>query len=585
MIQLEDSSVVIKIFNKSKEKRVKKIFNFKSIKSKILFAFSLVILFVIILGVYNYIAVKQINNDTANIIEDDLQRLIANKGMETTMANRISTARGYVLSGNSEFKDRFAAYTEQGIEFETLARSVGVTQEFDDLIKKTVEWRKAIATDVFDVYDRGDEELAIENLNELTPIVREIMAGYEGLAKNSEEEINLLGEGVISNGDRTLTIVVIVSILIVALSIGAALITAGMILKPIKNVMDRMKLIASGDLSQDLLQTNARDEVGQLVEATNEMTTNTRELLTQINVVSETVTSQSEELTQAASEVKSGSEQVAITMQELATGSETQANSASELASIMSTFAVKVQEVNDNGERVQQYSNEVLGMTTKGSELMTSSTEQMAKIDQIVQGAVTKVEELDEQTQEISQLVSVIKGIADQTNLLALNAAIEAARAGEHGKGFAVVADEVRKLAEQVAVSVTDITGIVTNIQKESNVVVESLKDGYMQVEQGTNQIITTGETFNEISESISKMVDNINLVSDNLTDIAANSQEMNGSVEEIASISEEAAAGVEQTSASTQQTSSAMEEVAGSSEQLAKLAEELNGLVRRFKL
>ncbi|WP_080871960.1 methyl-accepting chemotaxis protein [Oceanobacillus timonensis] len=564
---------------------MEKIFNFKSIKSKVIAAFSVVILLVIILGVYNYTAIKQVNQDTTNIIENDLQQLIANKGMETTMANRISTARGYILSGDSTMKDRFEEYTEQGTEFEELARSVGVTAEFDVLINETVEWRTAIADDVFAVYESGDQDTAVENLNELTPIVREIMTGYEELAASSEEEINQHGEGIIDNGEQTLTIVIIASILIVILSITAALITAGIISKPIKTVMERMKLIASGDLSQGDLQTHSRDEVGQLVNAANEMATNTRDLLTQINTVSETVTNQSEELTQAANEVKSGSDQVAVTMQELATGSETQANSASDLASIMGTFSAKVQEVNDNGERVQEYSNEVLGMTHKGSEAMTATTDQMSKIDRIVQGTVAKVEGLDEQSQQISNLVSMIKDIADQTNLLSLNAAIEAARAGEHGKGFAVVADEVKKLAEQVAVSVTDITGIVTNIQSETSAVVESLKGGYTEVEQGTKQIMTTGETFNEINASISKMAENIDLVSGNLADIATNTQEMNESIGEIASISEEAAAGVEQTSASTQQTSGAMDEVAGSSEQLSKLAEELNGLVRRFKL
>ena len=564
---------------------MKKILNLKSIKQKIIFAFSLVILFVVILGVYNYMTVKKINNDIAGIIEEDMQLLIANQGMAATMANRISTARGYILSGDSGFKDRFAAYTDEGVEFESQARSIGVTEAFDDLIDRTVAWRTALNEEVFDVYDRGDEELAEQNLNELTEVVRELMTGYEELARNSNEEINELGKEMLDNGKQTAMIGIVVTILIIALSIIAAIIAAGLITKPIKKVMDRMKLIASGDLSQEFLQNHARDEVGQLIEATNEMTQNTRELLTQINVVSETVTSQSEELTQAANEVKAGSEQVAITMQELATGSETQANSASDLAAIMSTFAGKVQEVNDNGERVQQYSSEVLGMTARGSELMKHSTEQMAKIDQIVQGAVTKVEGLDEQSQEISQLVSVIQNIADQTNLLALNAAIEAARAGEHGKGFAVVADEVRKLAEQVSDSIAGITEIVTNIQNESSLVAESLKDGYTEVEQGTNQILTTGETFKEISASISKMGESINLVSENLEEINASSQYMSGSVEEIASISEEAAAGVEQTSASTQQTSSSMEEVAGSSEQLAKLAEELNGLVRRFKL
>ncbi|MCT1901661.1 methyl-accepting chemotaxis protein [Oceanobacillus sojae] len=573
------------MFKNRKRKKRKPIFNLKSIKSKIIFAFSVVILLVLFLGAYNAITIKKMNDETTKMIEDNLQMLIANTGLDTVMTKRISAARGYVLTGNGDFKEEFEALTSQGEEFEKLANSVGTSQELENLIRTTNVWQTAVVGDVFDVYDRGDEAQAISNLNGLSFMVDNITAEYEEMAANSEAAINQGGEKIIAHGEQTVIIVVAVSILILILSVTAALVTGNVISKPIKAVMERMKLIASGDLSQDALQTQTRDEVGQLVEATNEMASNTRNLLRQINEVSETVTNQSEELTQAANEVKSGSEQVAITMQELAAGSEKQANSASDLADITGNFTTKVQEVNDNGERVQQYSDKVLEMTTNGSELMTSSTEQMGRIDQIVQGAVVKVEALDTHSQKISHLVAVIKDIAGQTNLLALNAAIEAARAGEHGKGFTVVADEVRKLAEQVAVSVTDITDIVANIQNETSTVVQSLKDGYTEVEQGTDQIVATGKTFHEINESISKMAENINMVSGNLADIAANTKEMNESIAEIASISEEAAAGVEQTSASTQQTSGAMDEVAGSSEQLSKLAEELNGLVRRFKL
>ncbi|MFK2825965.1 methyl-accepting chemotaxis protein [Bacillus sp. B190/17] len=560
------------------------LFHFKSITGKMIFGFSVVILLVVLLGGYNYITIKSVNNHVEEIMEKDLQLLIADEQMVNTMANRVAAAHRYVLYGG-EYKDVFNEYTEKGKYYESMAREAGVSQEFDELIKKTVTWRQAIGEKVFNEYDKGNIEGARQNLEELTPIARELMEGYEELAKDKEQSINHTGQTIISTGKKTLFVITAVSILVIVLSIAVALITSNVISNPIKRVMDRTKTIADGDLSLEPLEVKSEDEIGQLVKAANEMNKNTRELLNQINGVSETVTGQSEELTQAANEVKVGTEQVAVTMEELASAAETQANSASDLAAAMETFAEKVGEASENGERIQVYSNDVLGMTNEGSHLMNASTNQMAKIDQIVRDAADKMESLDNQSQEISKLVSVIKGIADQTNLLALNAAIEAARAGEHGKGFAVVADEVRKLAEGVAVSVNDITQFVSNIQSESSVVAESLKTGYIEVEQGALQIKTTGETFNKISSAVTEMVNSIKVASENLSDIAANTQEMHGFVEEIASIAEETAAGVEQTAASAQQSSATMEEVADSSKQLAILAEKMNGLVGKFKL
>lgn len=354
---------------------------------------------------------------------------------------------------------------------------------------------------------------------------------------------------------------------------------------PIKKVSERMDSLAEGDLSQEPLQVKSKDETGRLANAMNEMQLKLKNMIENISKNSQVISSHSEELTQAANEVKQGAEQVATTMEELATGSEKQADNASSLSNMMTNFTTKVLEANEQGELVQQSSKQVLNMTNDGSQLMGSSTDQMHRIDQIVRDSVKKVYDLNAQAQEISKLVVVIKDIADQTNLLSLNAAIEAARAGEHGKGFAVVADEVRKLAEQVAVSVTDITNIVSNIQNEFDVVTSDLQNGYKEVEQGTNQIKMTQETFSQISLSVSEMVENIDNISMNLSDIASASQEMNGSIQEIAAISEESAAGVEQTTAATQQTNSSMEEIASSSDTLAHLAEDLHALIRRFKI
>lgn len=559
-------------------------FNFKSIKSKLLSAFALLIVLVILLGIYNISVVVKSNQEAKKIVEEELPLLIASEQMALTMANRISTARGYVLFGG-DYKDRFNAYTEQGKENEAIIRSIRESEEFDRLIEKTIGWRTMIDTFVFREYDKGNEEVARENLHASADTVRELLAGYEEMAKESEAIINEMEQSIVETGQATLRIVTIVTILVVLLSTVAALLTANSISKPLIIVTNRMNRIASGDLSGEPLENRSKDEVGQLVKAINEMSGNIRRLLNDINLVSGSVTGQSEELTQSATEVKAATYQISTTMYELAAGSETQATHAGDLAQTMEAFAHKVEEANEKGDQIQSSSKEVLDMTAEGSRLMESSNEQMVKIDEIVQEAVQKIQGLDAQSQEISKLVDVIKGIANQTNLLALNAAIEAARAGEHGKGFAVVAEEVKKLAEQVSLSVTDITSIVGSIQHESSSVAESLQVGYEEVARGTEQIQITNKTFGNINHAVTEMAFHIQTVSENLADISASSQEMGGSVEEIAAITEEAAAGVEQTSASSQQTSSSMEEVAGSAEQLAKLAEELNDLVHQFKL
>lgn len=564
---------------------MKKAIRFSSIKQKLIFGFSLIILLVVLLGIFNFVTTNSTNEAVESIAKEELPLVTASEGLVATLNDRIVAAYGYVLFDDSSYKERFEQYNEQAQEYERQIRDIHSSEEFDELMQKAAEWREFIPNEVFSAYDQGELDVAREKLQESVTELREIIAGYKNLAQTSEDSIVKKQEQVISSGNNSLIAGTIITILVVALGITIAILVSNMISRPIKTVMDRMKLLAAGDLSLEPLQTNSKDETGQLVEATNDMNDNMRKLLQQINHVSETVSGQSEELTQSANEVMGGTEQIASTMQELATASENQANHATDLSSAMTSFAEKVDEASESGEVIQSSTQEVLQMTDKGTELMEASTEQMNMIDAMMQEAVQKVEGLDLNSQEISKLVLVIQDIAEQTNLLALNAAIEAARAGEHGQGFAVVADEVRKLAEQVADSVSDITGIVERNHQESNIVTESLQAGYKEVEQGTKQIATTGETFHGISQAVTEMVNQINQITENLTGIAANSQQMNGSIQEVAATSEEAAAGVEETSAASEQTNAAMEEVSASSDDLAKLAEELNGLVRQFKV
>lgn len=564
---------------------MKKMFQFKSIRAKILAGFAITTVFMLIVTFYTIVALNRTNGSMKEILEEEMDLLIVDEKLATNMNKRTSLLRGFMLYEDETYREEFESETALSIELENTALDLSDSKELNDLISKKVEWGM-LTDEALAEYDKGNTNRVNEIMTEeALPIERELTAGFSKLADEREEEITKIGEQEIKNGKQVELVSFIMMVFVLVLSVVIAYLTSLTITKPMHVVMKRMQAISAGDLSLEPLEVTEKDETGKLSISMNKMQKTVKSVMQGIANATEELNSHSEELTQSASEVKSGSEQVAITMQELATGSETQATTASNLAVVMENFTKKVQSTNKSGEKIKESSMGVLTMTSEGKQYMEDSSRQMAKIDEIVQDAVAKMTTLDNQTQEINNLVVIIQKIADQTNLLALNAAIEAARAGEHGRGFAVVADEVRKLAEQVAVSIADITGFVEKIQAESKRVSDSLQTGYVEVEEGTSQIAKTGQTFNQINASVTTMVDGIKGISDNLESIKVNSEIMNSSIEEIASVSEESAAGVEQTSAASQQITSSMEEVAGSSEQLANLAENLTEMVSHFKL
>ncbi|WP_117169987.1 methyl-accepting chemotaxis protein [Paraliobacillus sediminis] len=565
---------------------MKRLTQFKSIRTKILLGFSVIIILILGYSTYNIVSSTIIQTDTEDITDYQLPLLIADEELKYSIVERIGLARAYILFGDERYKELFNGYTETSIALEEEVLSYSDSEELKQLITDSQEWQKSVEKNIFDAYDQGnvaEAETYLQNTAE--PFAQEIRKGFTSLVETRENIITEAGNELLAQNEVNSTVGFVVGLVILVIAVVIALLIASIITKPIKLVSEQMNEISNGNLSIEPLEVKSRDEVGQLIESMNSMQVNLTEIVAEIQEVSGSVASQSEELTQSSNEVREASDQVATTMEELSSGAESQADTTTDLASSMADFSQKITEANSKGERVYQSSQEVIDLTKEGSQSMDSSIMQMGQIFQVVTDAVSQVKGLDAQSKEISKLVSVIKDIAEQTNLLALNAAIEAARAGEHGKGFAVVADEVRKLAEQVGVSVTDITGIVGNIQKETKLVTTSLEGGHKEVEKGMNQVMSTGETFEKMKVELDDMATSIRDISNNLELINQNSDTMNNAIEEIASVSEESAAGIQETAASIEQTSTSMEEVATSSGKLAKLADSLNKVTARFKL
>ncbi|MFD9625193.1 methyl-accepting chemotaxis protein [Peribacillus muralis] len=558
----------------------------KSIKGKILLAFSLIISLCIILGAFNIYSSNKSLVHSQDIMEKELPLLIKNEKLLYNLAQRTAFARAYILYGDESYKDKFLQYTEDSKDIQEDLLSSKNSEKTKDLIEKSVDWRTMIVERVFTQYEKGNEERAKEILkNELSPIGNDIIAGFQGLATEQEELIKASGETVMASGKSVRMTSIIISSAAVIIGIVLAIVTAQLITAPLLKIRDRMKSVAAGELNHEPLEHKANDEIGDLTVSANQMQKNLRDTIEKTLAVSLSVSNQSQSLTQSAFEGQQGSKQIATTMYELSEGSESQANRATEMVRMMEEFTGKIEQAHQDGVGIFRSSSEILTLTKEGTILMRSSVQQMKTIDNIVKHAVEQVKGLDSRSQEISQLVQVIKDISNQTNLLALNAAIEAARAGEHGRGFAVVADEVRKLAEEVTASVGDITEIVGTIQTGSKNVVQSLENGYSQVDEGTKQITLTGQTFETINHSVGDMSMKIQHITDELNYISTNSRNINVAIEDIAAVSEESAAGIEQVSASAQQSSSAMDEITNHAGELESSAAQLIEQVKKFRI
>lgn len=562
------------------------IFHFKTIRAKILGAFSILIILTSIYTGYTYYNMKVSSEDMKELVDKDLQILLANEALSNSINVRMAAARNYLDQGDTKFKDIFNESKENAKENLSIINKLSESNtEQQEIANKALAWQAEVEEKVFAEYDQGNKELALQHLIAIDSMAEEVREGYGELSDKREESITKNSQTVYDELAFVRTGSLIFSFFIVVISIIMALISSSRISRPIHGVIDRMAHMAKGDISQEPLEVTTKDEVGGLIKSINHLQEMLHSIISSIHHVSEEVASSSEELAQSSEEVKMGTSQIAVTMQEFAQGTESQAINASDLAKVMSEFVNDVQNATVDGEQLQLHSEHVQQLTTTGNNLMNASTEQMNMIDNIIQDAVNKVEELGKHSHEITKLVVVIDEIANQTNLLELNAAIEAARAGEAGKGFSVVASEVRKLAEQVTISVMDISKIVNRIEAETSEVTQSLQLGYEEVKKGTSQIVHTGDAIHTISEEVNQMFENIQGISAGLQDITAKTMNINHAIDEIAAVSEESAAGVEETTATIQETAGMMEEITCSSENLAQIAEELNIQVKQFKV
>ncbi|GAL09165.1 methyl-accepting chemotaxis protein [Vibrio astriarenae] len=334
---------------------------------------------------------------------------------------------------------------------------------------------------------------------------------------------------------------IMTAVILVTLSLSIFLYVTTLLLRPINELSEAMKNVASGD--GDLtkrLDTNTDEEFSLLAKNFNSFVAAIQNLIKESQETAKNVTSVSEATHVAAND----SRQLL----------NTQVQEVEQLATAMNEMSTTCSLVAENAQNAAQAAQAADASSEEGTNIVSTTSDSIQTLAHQMEQASNTVRELESSTENIESIVSVINGIADQTNLLALNAAIEAARAGESGRGFAVVADEVRTLAQRTTESTTEIRNMIEHVQAGANTAASAMSQSYNLAIETVEQAHAANQSLVSIKEAISQITEMNIQIASAAEEQSLVAEEINGNTVNIKDLSS-------QVSERSQETSSLVDE------------------------
>ena len=306
----------------------------------------------------------------------------------------------------------------------------------------------------------------------------------------------------------------LVGIGVVVLAIVALVLLVRSVTRPLDEIRDRMKNLASaeGDLTREL-EIDTHAELIELAGGFNAFLARLREMINDLKDVNVKVREQARDVGSIAVETD---EQTGRQHQDI----DSVVTAMNEMSAAAGEVAGFAGEAADNARMAQdgiRFTQDTLSSAVNGVSAVANDMGE----------ASTAIGQVANRSEDINRILDVIRGIAEQTNLLALNAAIEAARAGEQGRGFAVVADEVRTLASRTRESTNEISTMIDGLKQDVNGAVSVIQSG---VDRATSAVDGTQEA----AHSLATVVDRIGTIVEHVTQVATAAEEQSSVSEEI---------------------------------------------------
>ena len=272
---------------------------------------------------------------------------------------------------------------------------------------------------------------------------------------------------VTSDASTIWTITIILVLVALAVVLAVAFLISSSIQKNVSSVSKGLGAVAEGNLRVKV-RVSGNDEFGDLADATTEMITNTKNLVSKVEAASEDVAESAKSVQGATTLLSSCSDDIMRTMEEMSEGMERQKKYADECVDRTDRLSDEIGNVSVQIGRIKKIIEETNRMINESVNLLGTLGDKAKETTGATDSVKDSVSALIDETEKINAFVNVIKNISSQTHLLSLNASIEAARAGDAGRGFAVVAEEIRELATQSSKSAGEIKKLVDGINVQT---------------------------------------------------------------------------------------------------------------------
>lgn len=559
----------------------------KTVKGKLIVAFTVMIVLMVVTVGIAATALILADKQYSQLVKNDMEMMADVKEAFNQLNREQKALRGYAMNKDQVYLNAYNDATKRYEELFSQIQSKASTGEGKKLLDEIV-----VANEELDKI--SEAMITAARNNDATGIAKadqeirdiDVLLQQKGQAlQDLQTTLTNQKSTDISDSANRLIILTFV-ILVIAIIVGfiIAIYYGSKLSAPIKQMRDSASRIADGDLTEEDIVIDTKDELTELAEAFNKMKHNLLELVHKVQQGADHVATSSVQVSTGASEIALSTEQGSKVLDNVKQLTTQAVNGVIEAATAMEDMAIGVSRIAESSTTVADFARQASQNVTEGNKTVEKAVVQMNEIHHSVSKTSNLVKQLGENSKEIGNIISVIDEISNQTNLLALNAAIEAARAGEAGKGFAVVADEVRNLAEQTASSTKQVSDLIMEIQSSTAEVVKATDTEMRQVEKGIEVVQFAGDTFKKILDEIEQISSQIEDISASIEEISATSEEVAASSDETEKMARQTGEGVSNVAKSAQQRIDAMHEITNFAKELSETAGELQTLLKTFK-